>query len=432
MITSHAAQPLPLSTAGAVDGGRWKFIVPALWGAWVALTPIASFIASPARQPIYLYESVDTRSLGPAVLAATYAVLALGVIPLIATLLTQRMQPTRALPFLAVALPILIMISASLLGSTSSRDVVIIASGTYMFGLIAVFVAQESDETLIYPFLIAVAVVHTLSILVAFADGNFVLGRFQGRIGSNFWGSIGAFSLLAGLIAQRWWTRGAIALVCLAAILLGQNRSSLISLIAGGGLIALVAFINAGRERRLLYAALGLLAGIALVFLLPTLLDKVFLVSDVRRGIASGGTGRSVAWAEALNVFLAHPLMGVGYRHHEQFIAVASSAHQAYLATLADMGLFGLFAYILFIFSALAVGFVQAVRYRSWPLTVLTGIVFAYATQGFFEQRAINFANSVSLLMLFSVALILRPRPAAGAGRQPLSSTIPQRSQAII
>lgn len=416
-MTGRATQPDSASLPQLSGRAAREWLdraLPAIWGVWLALTPIASFLVSPPRQAIYLYGDVDTRNISPAVQAATYGALALGAVPILLSLFLRKLQPARALPFLALSLPILALIAASLIhAGASPRDVVVVASGAYIFGLIAILCAANLSGDEVRRFLVAVAVFHALSIVVALADGNFVNGRFQGRIGSNFWGGIAAYSIIAGLAARRVWVRFAIAVPCMAALLLGQNRSSLIAMLAGLALVGICAFVRASRVQRLGYLLAGAIGAIVLTFTLPTILSDVLLVTDSRRGLGSGGTGRFDAWIEAWHVFLENPLLGVGYRHHEDFIISASSAHQAYLATLADLGIFGLAAYLLFLLSGLVAAVATGIRARAWEMVVLGGIIFAYAVQGFFEQRAVNFANSVSLLAMIAIGLAVTRRSLA-------------------
>jgi hypothetical protein len=47
------------------------------------------------------------------------------------------------------------------------------------------------------------------------------------------------------------------------------------------------------------------------------------------------------------------------------------------------------------------------VRTARWEIMCLAGIIAAYAAQGFFEQRAINLANSSSLVVIMAIAIAI-------------------------
>jgi O-antigen ligase len=142
--------------------------------------------------------------------------------------------------------------------------------------------------------------------------------------------------------------------------------------------------------------------------MLPIIINKVLMFNDPRRGIDSGATGREAAWKQAIQVFEQHPMLGVGYRHHEEYITAATSAHQAYLAAAADMGIIGLMLYLGFLAAGISAGMYKTLVHRSKAYAALTAMLLGYAAQGLFEQRGLNFANSVSIMMIVAVALTTR------------------------
>jgi O-antigen ligase len=393
----------------------------ALWGMWLGCGPLILFLGAPARIPIYLYGQVDTRLETPQAKALTILVILLGLVPALATLIGSRLRPAQALPFLAIATMILFTITLSLMGTHDRADVVKPLLGLYVFGLVVLLASAETrDEAFLHNLLVGYAAMHALAAVVALIDGNFLYGRFMGRLGPNYWGSVCAYGLLAATAARHRLLFLILAAIDLFALLASQNRTAMLALIVGGALLMVLAYIRSGVAGRLWMWLMAMAGSVALLFAMPTLLSKVFMVDDPRRGLDSGGTGRAIAWKEAWALIEQHPMLGVGYRHHEQYITAASSAHQAYLATAADMGVIGLLVFLIFLLAGLCTAIHKAVVHRSRAYAALAALLLGYAMQGFAEQRAINFANSVSLMMIIAVALATRlslppsPRPVGG------------------
>ena len=395
--------PAALSRPGGAVG--WLFN-GGLWGLWLGLSPLILFLGAPPRLPVWQYGTVDTRLETPASQMVTLLLIVLGIVPALATMAWSRLRPAQALPMLALSMLILAVITISLLGTDQAGDLAKPLLGLFVLTLAMVLASAEvRDEAFIRNLLVAYAVMHAFAALVALIDANFIYGRFMGRVGPNFWGSVCAYGLLAGTVARQRWLFLVLFAIDLTVLLLAQNRTSMAAAMTGGVLLIALAYHRSSLFGRLWMWLAGTAAGIALLFALPTLLSKVFMIDDPRRGLDSGGTGRAQAWREAIEVFQQHPLLGVGYRHHEDYITAASSAHQAYLATAADMGVVGLFVYLLFLAIGIGSGLYKAVIYRSHVHAVLAAIIIGYAVQGLAEQRAINFANSISLMVIMAVAL---------------------------
>ncbi len=403
-----------------VDARPGDRALATLWGFWLGCAPFV-FLAAPLRQPLFTYDTVDTRPDTPLVAMMTIAIIAAGIVPAAITTATRRMDFARGLPFMASALAILIVVTLSLLGSTDPADLAKPVLGFYVLGVVWLLVAADIRRpVLLSTMLQTYALTTVCAAAAAVIDGNFVYGRFMGRLGPNYWGGACAYALLAALVIRRMPLRALTILGLLGVLALSQNRSSMIAVVAGCLVALLLAWLRGDARDRLLLMLGVVVAGAVLVPLAPTIATDVLMIDDPRRGIDSGGTGRSEAWAEAWQVFVDHPLLGVGYRHHEQYITAASSAHEAYLATAADMGVIGVCLYLGLVLVGLVQGFRVAYRHRSPGYATLLAIIAAYAVQGFAEQRAINFANSVSLMFLVAFAFVITAPPAKpGAGVAP-------------
>lgn len=129
-----------------------------------------------------------------------------------------------------------------------------------------------------------------------------------------------------------------------------------------------------------------------------------FAVQDAHRGLESGGSGRLETWKAAWNLFLANPILGVGFRAHEVMLKVNTSAHNGYLALLAEIGVIG-FGAALF----LALSGLRKVQLRSqdssqtFACSVLLGLGCGYFALAMFERYFINSGNPTSLLFMLSI-----------------------------
>jgi len=403
---SPRLDPLPPPEAQGSRGVLGYLAEGGLWGIWLGLSPIILFLQAPPRIPIWMYGGVDTRLETTGSQVTTVLLIVAGIVPALVSMLSTRMRPAQALPIATMAMLILSMITISLLGSNAMGDVAKPLLGVFVFFLAIILVSGEvRSEIFIRNLLIGYAAMHGAAALIALVDANFLWGRFMGRLGPNFWGSICAYGILAATVARQRWLFLTIAAIDIVVLLLAQNRSSMLAAAVGGILLIWLSYRWSTLSRKLWMWLGGLGAGVALVAAMPIILSRVLMVDDPRRGLASGGTGRALAWDQAIGVFKDNPLLGVGYRHHEQYITAASSAHQAYLATAADMGIFGLMLYIAFLAMGIGAGLYKALAWRSKAHAALCAIMIGYAVQGFLEQRAINFANSISLMVIMAIAL---------------------------
>ena len=382
-----------------------------MWGLWLASLPLITFVASPRRSPIYLYEGVDTRETTPLISALTAIAVLGGAVPAILTFTSYRLDLTKAWRFVLVAMPIFFILQLSILQNPEATDLGSIVLGAVVFGFAALNASDDGEEARIRAMLGAFAVAQALLMVWVIADGNFLWGRLMGRVGPNFWGATAFYTLFPALLIRPKWLKAGVILCALTTLYLSQNRSSMAAVAAGFLVVFALSYLNGNPAKRAQLAWLALFGGAALVLFSPFLMEKVLLVSDPRRGLASGGTGRVTAWGEAWAVFTQHPWLGVGYRHHEHFISAASSAHNAYLATLADMGVVGLGAYMLMLISGLVSGVIATLRGKSPVDLALTGFVAAYAVHGLLEKRALNFGNSGSILFIFAIAWLMRSAP---------------------
>jgi O-antigen ligase len=386
------------------------------WGAWLTLPAIVTFLIAPPIKPLYLMQydvnGADSVKLTSPLLNALLMVIIWAGLALALMAVAQRsLDFRRARRFAALAVPIMLIIPISILPTPSVRDMVVILNAWLVFVLAIVNISDTRADARIVRMLSAVAIIGAATLVLVIADGNFVYGRLMGRAGPNFWGMTSVLTIFAALVLRPAWLKWSVIGLATAALLMTQNRTSLLGAVSGAAVIFAVAFLKAPRRTQI-QLAIGVTLGlIVLALIAPYVADHVLLLNDPRRGLESHGTGRFYAWAQALAVFEQSPWLGVGYRRHEAFISAASSAHNAYVATLADMGLAGLLGYLLLLLSALAAGLRQLWRSPTRELYALVGLIVCYATQGLFETRGLAFANNYSLAFFMALAWVLRVAP---------------------
>lgn len=225
-------------------------------------------------------------------------------------------------------------------------------------------------------------------------------GRLIGYLSPNTVGLVAVSGVLASLVGARTW---AIALgAAPSAVVLYQtnSRTAIVALAVG-----LVVWLLARRTRiSHLRLALGMMVfgGVGLLVYLKRdaifrVVFSVLAVDNPYRGIHTGFTGRLDAWQEAWGMFLAHPIVGVGFHMHESLMTTYSSAHNGYLTVLAETGLLGAIPVAWLIGRALK-------RYATAPRSDIEawglGFLCAYLSVALTERYLFNTGNPTSLLFL--------------------------------
>jgi len=161
------------------------------------------------------------------------------------------------------------------------------------------------------------------------------------------------------------------------------------------------------RQRTVFSAAIIFSAVIGMAWYagpVTTALTEFLLLDDPHRGIESGLSGRTIAWAEAWRLFLSKPLTGVGFRAHEPLMELATSSHNGYLALLAEVGIFG----FLFAIALLVLGVWSLLKQYSRSsdragLEVLLALTFSYTLLAGAERYFFNVGNPTSLLFMLAI-----------------------------
>ena len=174
---------------------------------------------------------------------------------------------------------------------------------------------------------------------------------------------------------------GASTLLVLAGIVLSFSRGGFIALV---GLIVVATVLGSIRPRLLATALVG--GGLVLILFAPSYAARMASIADVAALFGNPSAepdgailGRTTSNLAALQVFLAHPVIGVGpgqyYAQYSQEIAnqlnlrrfdTQRRAHNLYLEMAADLGLMGLGAFLFVVVAALIP--LWGIRQR-WRLT---------------------------------------------------------------
>lgn len=241
--------------------------------------------------------------------------------------------------------------------------------------------------------------------------GKMLWGRLVANdLEPNMWGLMGltvcvaALARKVDLLAVVSFIAGAITM------LQASSREHIVALVAILMVVAALHLKDVNRPRLLALMAVSCVVLVAATVLFdPYVLNainyidtNVLLLNSPQRGLDSGFTGRTDVWAWTIELWLKSPLLGVGFRRHEQFILVP--AHNAYLAMLADTGILGLLIFLFLLVASLGAAWgMRDPRTRRFVMSVLVG----YVVIGFFDRRTINGGNPYSLFFLMCCSLAL-------------------------
>jgi O-antigen ligase len=126
------------------------------------------------------------------------------------------------------------------------------------------------------------------------------------------------------------------------AVTASGSRGPVLGLIAGGATLAILTIADPERRRRLLLVALATVAGaaVAAAIVPGAALDRsLSVILGGESGLST--TGRNELWADAWQLFHAHPLLGIGTGGFST-TSVEAYPHNLLLETAAELGLVGL------------------------------------------------------------------------------------------
>lgn len=249
------------------------------------------------------------------------------------------------------------------------------------------------------------------AILVSFAWYDYVPGKRLGTgkdvLNPNSIALVSLSVLLAGMAFRTLVWRLACMTPIAGIMVLTSSRAAAVAAVGGITMIVWLR-LRANGKPVLRLAGIGLLlAGVlALAYgdVLYRALDQFYALSTADRGLGSGATGRTTAWKATWEMFLRNPLLGVGFRAHEQFLKVDSSAHNGYLATLAEVGIIGFLGVLYLVVRGIRLLWKRSEESsRMVSASLLFGLCVGYLILAVFERFLINVGNPTSLLFLLCV-----------------------------
>jgi O-antigen ligase len=313
-----------------------------------------------------------------------------------------------------------------------------LASAVLLF--VALFIITRKIELDFKKMLILQSIFINLLLPAVIASSTMVWGRLTPELQPNYIGMMGILALIGALSVRSIFWSLTLSALPLYSMVVMESRASMLA----GGIAALIIF--GYRFRRLGWknlrpylatafmggpiVCIGLyFAGIDVFGYANNAFENLFLLDDKYRGIDSGASGRSDLWIAAINLWLSHPLFGVGFKGLPPLMPDEMPAHNAYLGMLAEVGVVGFAGYLLIVGVALYHTLKRGDRGLSeYPQRV--AILVSYLIYGLLESRAFSFGNSYSLLFLLvafdSSKVRLKNALAFGLPHPKPSSTLPE------
>ncbi len=246
-------------------------------------------------------------------------------------------------------------------------------------------------------------------------------GRSIGGTHSNMNGAVAAMGLLGCVIARGRMTVLEF-LIAFGICLLVQSRGSMVLVMGFAAFwILLSSFgrseMGEGTTRRFGLAVAGLL-GFMVLFaggitdtLFPVL-DDAFALTDTRRGLGSGFTGRVELWGPAISYGVDHPFSGQPY-WYQGFEAIG---HNGYISVIYQYGIVP--AALIFTLMALRMIMLVVATIRQPDDKVLRAVVaflLAASIYSIFEFWMLNLFKPVAvvvwIMMLYPIPSTARRRP---------------------
>lgn len=339
----------------------------------------------------------------------------------------RRTRPKMVLLVMAFCLALVANVSNSIDPATSWRFAVLTLVSFHLTSLLWC-VGENTVATGIRIASIAILLFYLLPSLEVHGSGaRLAYGRNPNSIGL-----IVMFSAVSMFLWKSHAMKFAIAVTSLGVILVTGSRSALLGTVLGLGAVLLLELKNRIASVVLAMALVGVVTinfGEALADAAWGPLNKAMALDDRYRGLKSGFTGRIDAWRSAYEIWQDYPLLGCGYRTHEQLFTgmASSSSHNGYLAILAEIGLLGAIP----AFSIVGIGICRLMKqHDTGLLRTALALSIGYCFVAAFERYYFNLGNQTSLMFMFSsVAPALLGVPKTEGAEQAVPSNLIQNRQ---
>jgi len=231
--------------------------------------------------------------------------------------------------------------------------------------------------------------------------------RIQGRLSmsatshANYLGLVAFGFLMCALVVRSRFLAALLIVTNFVVIIAAQSRGPLIAAVLGllvYGTLKLTC-VTKGNTAFAAVSACLVCVVVLLIYqdAVENWVSSLLFLHDKYRGIGTGFTRRLDAWQEALDLFKANPMFGVGFRMHEQYMTTLSSAHNGYLSLLADVGLVG--AISPFVLTALSAWRLLRLSLDGNEIAILGfSFVVGYLFLATFERFLLGMGNPTSIV----------------------------------
>jgi O-antigen ligase len=382
-------------------------------GVWISLYPAVQLALHPRVGLSGAGDDAPTPLTTPLVSALLATIVLAGIAPAFLGAVTFGVDFRRARLLVISIFLFCICIPISLLFSGDAGVVSYVFLINYVLACMIVFVSMNlRGEIMMRAFFAGMGATLALVLAAVLVDHDYVYGRLVGRMTANYWGDLAWTLIVASMAIPRWLIKTPLLVLGAFVIYVAQSRSAMVALTSA---ILLAGLLVARRERhRMTWAwflgAIGLLA--VATFGSNFILNDLMKFSDPLRGLNSGLTGRTDTWRSAWDVFVSHPLFGVGYQQHEAYIENKMPVHNDYLATLADLGVIGLLGYLIFQFGGMCRAVARAWAQPTGINVAIAAYLFSFTIIGLLEPTGFHIGNTISMVMVFLSAWSWRVEPA--------------------
>lgn len=378
-----------------------------IWGALLGTIPLLNYFFRPAYRFSSLYELVDDNVLIVSALSTLALLAAAGFSFVTASIFSidYRRQKFSAALFFGIALFGLL----SSMTSNAPGVPIVISTQILAFSMAINFGTIDNWRPIFAAYCATLSVMFAAADLLALLSHDYTWGRLGGHAGPNYWGLTSGSALMLCLLLRPAAIRIPIILIALATLYLAQARGSMMGALLGATSMAAIKLMRTSALRSALWIAIAAAAlAVVGVGFGELIANHILLLHDASRGVASGGSGRELVWAETMNLILEHPLFGVGLHQSSRYLHAAAGAHNAYLATTAEQGLVGLAFYLALLVGGWARAAYKALNAPSAEHLVLVGFLGFFVGVDFFEAYALQTGNPFSLTVMIVMALAWR------------------------
>jgi O-antigen ligase len=245
-------------------------------------------------------------------------------------------------------------------------------------------------------------------------------GGIVGGVNRNVTGTAALAAMVCGMFSPKNSIRWASLFGAVFFIVIVSSRGSIVALAA---FVVVYYSLQKGTVKAL--ALGGAICSLGVLTLLLSssarfiVMERIFHVHDMDRGIGSGFTGRVGMWETAINAFWQRPLTGYGFRAASLGMAGVGGVHSGWIKIFVESGVFGGIIMITLVAHVIWRRFFLAWNQRKLNPAQVPGLDLAetlhlnaltcasfcmLATMWVYDQYYINLGSPVSLLFFLMLA----------------------------